>query len=121
VTDGSDVKEYVMSIIHINKTEQLADLATQNRWVLIDFWSSCCASCQRLGIVFERVASRYQSNLLAARTNIDQQEEIAAFFNVRNVPTLVLLRDGELVDKMVGHHAESEINRWLINHDGLGI
>jgi thioredoxin-like negative regulator of GroEL len=110
-----------MSIIHINKTEQLADLATQNRWVLIDFWSSCCASCQRLGIVFERVASRYQSNLLAVRTNIDQLEEIAAFLNVRSVPTLVLLHEGELVDKMVGHHAESEINRWLINHDGLGI
>lgn len=110
-----------MSIININKTEHLAELAVQHRWVLIDFWSSCCASCQRLGIVFERVASRYKSSLLAARTNIDQHEEIAEFFNVRSVPTLVLLRDGELVDKMVGHHAESDINRWLINHDGLGI
>lgn len=110
-----------MSIIHINKTEHLAELATQNRWVLIDFWSSCCASCQRLGIVFERVASRYKSSLLATRSNIDQQEEIAEFFNVRSVPTLVLLHNGELVDKIVGHHAESDINRWLINHDGFGI
>lgn len=110
-----------MSVIQIHKTEQLAELATHYRWVLIDFWSSCCASCQRLGIVFERVASRYKSNMRAARTNIDQQEEIAEFFNVRSVPTLVLLRDGELVDTMVGHHAESEINQWLINHDVLGI
>jgi putative thioredoxin len=110
-----------MSVININRTEHLGELAVKNRWVLIDFWSSCCASCQSLGIVFERVASRHKTALLAARSNIDQQDEIANFFNVRSVPTLVLLHDGELVDKMIGHYSESDINRWLINHEGLGI
>lgn len=110
-----------MSVININRTEHLAELAVNNRWVLIDFWSSCCASCQRLGIVFDRVASRHKTALLAARSNIDQQEEIANLLNVRSVPTIVLLHDGELVDKMIGHHSELDINRWLINHVGLGI
>lgn len=70
--------------------------------VLVDFWASWCAPCRALAPVVEQVASEMAGQVSVGALNIDEHADIAARFGIRSIPTLVLFRDGQVVDRHVG-------------------
>lgn len=70
--------------------------------VVIDFWAEWCGPCIKLGPVVEELAEKYEGKATIGKLNIDQNDEIAAEFRVRNIPTVLFFKDGELKERSVG-------------------
>lgn len=70
--------------------------------VLVDFWASWCGPCRMVGPVLEQMAIEQGDRAVIGKLNVDQHPEVAARFGIRNIPTLLFFKGGEIVDKTVG-------------------
>jgi thioredoxin 1 len=75
---------------------------TKNKTVLVDFWASWCAPCRMMAPVLNDVASELKGNSHIGKVDIEQYQSLAQKFQVRNIPTLILLKDGVEVNRFVG-------------------
>ena len=75
---------------------------TKNRLVLVDFWASWCAPCRMMAPVLNEVSSELSGNSHVGKVNIEQYQSLAQKFQVRNIPTLILLKNGTEVKRFVG-------------------
>jgi len=75
---------------------------TKNRLVLVDFWASWCAPCRMMAPVLNEVSSELSGNSHVGKVNIEQYQSLAQKFQVRNIPTLILLKNGTEVNRFVG-------------------
>ena len=75
---------------------------TKNKLVLVDFWASWCAPCRLMAPVLNEVADELTGNSHVGKVNIEQYQSLAQKFQVRNIPTLILLRNGIEVNRFVG-------------------
>ena len=70
--------------------------------VVIDFWATWCGPCRMLSPIVDELAHEYEGRAVIAKCNVDDCEDIAAGFGVRNIPTLVFVKNGQIVDRSVG-------------------
>lgn len=84
-------------------TDQTAKEAIESgKPVVIDFWATWCGPCIKLGSVVEELAEKFAGQVEVGKLNIDENDEIASQFRVRNIPTVLFFKDGELKDRSVG-------------------
>jgi len=70
--------------------------------VLVDFWAEWCGPCKMIGPVVEELANEYAGKAVIAKLNVDENPIVSAKFGIRSIPTLLVLKRGEIVDKQVG-------------------
>ena len=91
-------------------TDQNApELIAGDKLVVIDFWATWCGPCQRMTPIVEALAAKYEGQAVIGKYNVDEGEDIAMQYKVRNIPTLVFVKNGELKHKIVGLTAESDV------------
>ena len=78
------------------------DAATAKGVVLVDFWAPWCGPCKMQGPILEKVAAEIGDKAVIAKVNVDESPELAAKYGVRSIPTLILLKDGEVSQQFVG-------------------
>ena len=81
--------------------------------VMIDFWAEWCGPCRMIAPIVEDLSSEYDGKALILKCDVDENPEIATKFGIRNIPTLVFIKKGELVDKLVGAVQRSKITEKL--------
>ena len=84
--------------------------------VLIDFWAEWCGPCKSLGPVLEKLAAEYNGAFVLAKVDVDKEQQIAAAFQIRSVPTVFLLVGGQPVDGFPGALPEGEVREFLKRH-----
>ena len=84
--------------------------------VLVDFWASWCEPCKTLGPMLEKLAGEYHGAFQLAKVDVDAEQQIAAAFQIRSVPTVFLVKGGQLVDGFPGALPEGQIREFLAQH-----
>ena len=84
--------------------------------VLVDFWATWCGPCKTLGPLLEKLAGDYNGAFLLAKVDVDAEQELAAAFQIRSVPTVMLVKDGQLVDGFPGALPEGQLREFLKHH-----
>jgi len=69
---------------------------------LVDFWAEWCGPCRMIGPVVEELATEYEGRANIGKVNVDENPEISQRFGIRSIPTLLFLKNGEVVDKQIG-------------------
>ncbi|KPN20842.1 thioredoxin [Xanthomonas sp. Mitacek01] len=90
--------------------------ASLERPVLVDFWAEWCGPCKSLGPVLEKLAAEYNGAFVLAKVDVDKEQQIAAAFQIRSVPTVFLLIGGQPVDGFPGALPEGEVREFLKRH-----
>jgi len=75
--------------------------------VVVDFWAPWCGPCRMVGPVLEKLAGDYAGQLLVAKVNVDDEREKAGLYGVQGIPTLLFVKDGQIVDTVVGFRPEA--------------
>ncbi|MCX8491874.1 MAG: thioredoxin [Cyclobacteriaceae bacterium] len=91
----------------MGKTLELTDATfdetlKSDKPILVDFWAEWCGPCKMIGPVVEELANDYEGKAVIAKLNVDENPQVTARFGVRSIPTLLVFKNGQIVDKQVG-------------------
>jgi thioredoxin len=84
--------------------------------VLVDFWAPWCGPCRTVAPVLEKAAERFRGRLKIAKVNTDQNPRVAAQLGIQSIPTLLLYRGGQVIDRQVGAVPGPQLEAWLARH-----
>ena len=84
--------------------------------VLVDFWATWCGPCKSLGPILEKLAGEYHGGFELAKVDVDKEQQIAAAFQIRSVPTVYLVKGGQIVDGFPGAMPEGQLREFLSHH-----
>lgn len=84
--------------------------------VLVDFWATWCGPCKTLGPILEKLAAEFNGGFLLAKVDVDQEQQLAGYFQIKSVPTVMLLKDGQIVDGFPGALPEGQLRQFLAHH-----
>ena len=97
-----------MSVIHINKENFHQEVIASDKPVLLDFWAPWCGPCRMLAPILDQVAQE-RSDIKVAKVNVDEEPELAGQFRVYSIPTLAVVKDGQLVHQSAGARPKAQI------------
>ena len=101
-----------MSTITITKDNFQQEVMESKQPVLLDFWASWCGPCRMVSPIVDEIAKETPS-VKVGKINIDEQQELATAFNVMSIPTLVVMKEGKVVNQAVGARPKSQIVSML--------
>ena len=81
--------------------------------VMIDFWAEWCAPCRAIAPYIDQIATEYEDKAIVGKVNIEQSPDIANKYGIRNIPTILFFKDGELVNKQVGMASKVALTNML--------
>ena len=102
-----------MSILHITQ-ENFDELVLKAPGkVLLDFWATWCGPCRMIAPIVEEIAAQYADKVIVAKVDVDEQGELAQRYRIMNIPTLLLFKGGEIVDKAIGARPKAALEQML--------
>ena len=101
-------------------TDSNFDQETKQGVVLVDFWAEWCGPCRRLAPTVDALASEYDGRVTVAKLNVDENPEVPGRFAVRGIPTLLLFKEGELAETIVGLRGKDDIAKLIERHVASG-
>ena len=102
-----------MPIIKITDASFQTDVIEANKPVLVDFWAEWCGPCRMIAPVLEELAQEVGDKAIIAKINIDENPEVSATLGIRSIPTLMLFKNGKVVDTKVGVQSKTALTDWI--------
>lgn len=81
--------------------------------VLVDFWATWCGPCEMIAPIVKEIADEYDGKILVGKVNVDEEPDLTMQYNVSSIPTLMVFKNGQLVNKTVGYREKDEILKML--------
>lgn len=98
--------------LEINENN-LASYIEQGKPLMIDFWAEWCGPCKKIGPIVEELSEQYANDIIIGKCDVDENDELCVRFGVRNIPTLLFIKDGEIVDKHVGAGTKAQLEEKI--------
>ena len=93
----------------IGKDNFEKEVLRSNIPVLVDFWAPWCGPCRIVGPVLEKISSEYAHKLVFSKLNVDDSQEIAARYDIRGIPCMIIFKDGNEADRIIGAYPEAQL------------
>ena len=104
-----------MAIVHVSDQTFGAEVEGKGT-VLVDFWAPLCGPCKMIAPVLEELDQEFGDSLKIAKVNVDDNPESASRFGVMSIPTLIVFKDGQPVDKVVGFQSKDALKNVVARH-----
>ena len=103
-------------ITHVSKDSFDEDVINSERPVLVDYWAEWCGPCKMIAPILDEIAEEYDGRVKVCKVDVDENQETAARFAVRGIPTLMLFKNGEVEATKVGALNKSQLAAFLDGH-----
>jgi thioredoxin 1 len=104
------------SIVHLNDDNFDEEIKKIGQPVLVDFWAAWCQPCKAIAPTLTQLASDMAGRAVIAKVNVDESGDLSNRFGIRSVPTLMVFKEGRVVDQMVGAAPKEQIRRLIEKH-----
>ena len=101
------------AIKNCNENDFENEVLKSNLPVIVDFWAEWCGPCKMLTPILEELSNEMKNEINVVKVNLDENQDLAMKYSIRSIPTLLLFKDGNLVDTKVGLFPKSEIVTWF--------
>lgn len=96
---------------------ELAEVLASERLVVIDFWAEWCGPCKKISPIVDELATEYEGKVDIYKCDVDENSEVCEKLGIRNIPTLIFLKNGEVVDRHVGTATKSQLAEKIDSHN----
>ena len=93
--------------------ENFASLKAGNLPLVVDFWATWCGPCRMVAPIIEELSKEYDGKVVIGKCDVEDNDDIAAEFGIRNIPTILFFKNGEVVDKIIGAQPKAKIEEKI--------
>ena len=104
------------NVMIISKDNFEDEVLKSDKVVLVDFWAPWCGPCRAVGPIVDELADEYEGKAKISKLNVDDEGELAAKFRVMSIPTIMIFKDGEAVEKVIGARTKTELTSLIDKH-----
>ena len=87
----------------------IAGLMAEGKPMILDFWATWCGPCQMVGPMIDELAEEFNGKIIVGKANVDENSDLPSQYGIRNIPTILFFKGGELVNKLVGAQSKAKL------------
>ena len=93
--------------------ENFSSLKKGNKLLVVDFWATWCGPCRMVAPIMEELAKEYGDEVVIGKCDVEENEDLAMEFGIRNIPTILFFKNGEIIDKMIGAQSKAKFEEKI--------
>ncbi|MGI6669019.1 MAG: thioredoxin [Acetivibrionales bacterium] len=101
------------NVVHLTKDNFDQVVLNSDKPVIVDFWASWCGPCRMVAPIMEQLAQEYNGKAVIGKVNVDEESDLAAKFRIMSIPTIILFKNGQAADKIIGVRPKSDFEELL--------
>jgi thioredoxin 1 len=102
--------------VHVTDDTFEAEVIQSDMPAVVDFWAAWCAPCRMIAPILEEIAEEYDGKLKVAKLDVDQNPQVATQFGIMSIPTMILFKDGEAVERLMGYMPKERLLEKITPH-----